>query len=1115
LIAEIILLIIFIIFFIIGFFIIYKQVALVKKGEFNIKDRLQCLIYGFIFSLAVSVVMAMAFIFTVENPEFWQGTSIVPEKVNSLALLLPFTLSLGYISFYPLIDFIFIALSPETDEGLTPFHKFIGHNLINRTSNKYLSVFMALLLYLLFIIPPILFSFIGVPFLLMWISWMLIYPLMILTFYGSKGYIAGITNEYYHIPDLKKSLFLGFEDSKRSFTQFITNPKPFIVLGLMIFVFVWAWISMIQTIIFFFSGTFAISTMTSYFVFVTLLFGIIGYFTRFWGRKIKYRGIDIYFAAYLMATIGINVLVNFLIVNADKLTYTFNSWPLTYNLTSNYTLFAWPAVIEEVFLIIFTSYYFLSRKSDFTRNLKHSKITQYGQEFDPIPLFNLLLNRDPNIQNHAKDTLMMMYERIPKKADLSINDWKFKDLLIDGLCSSNPNLQSICYKILKQLLEDAPKVIFPWIENALKSPNYDKTYPILKLLNEADISFLEKFSTKHIINLIEDPEWKIRLYSLKIISKLIKKNENLIQKLNITNLLEDPNNQIQVELLNALSYTSFKISPKLFFENLNNINKEVRAATIRNIKNVNLDKLDSKFIEKIVPLMRAPANSVRGSIFEALSKIGHFKKFSIPIDPLIEGLNDLNDDVRNSASKAIETCFNESPNIINLNEIIGKIDSNDLDSTITILSLLGKLWNKDPEIILTTLLIYIKFDDSKLKETISEIIINKYDSDSDFIFNKLIETKDDIKFVSKGIVSKTLIKLGIKFPDKIIPKLINSLGSPNNEIILNSIVSLDGLVEKYTQKIDLKPVISILNQPIDLNVKKEVSQLVAKASKVAPQMVKPVIPDLINSLYNQDTPVVNILLKSILELVKSEPGLIQAKSITALLDNKDSFLRETVVKILGYIGNQDNTFIANLLINKALNDDDWIVRNAAILSLGNILKFIDNQESLIEDLIPLLDDKNSWVQKSTMNLFSTLTDIKPSQIPLEKISKNITSQDSKIREGCAQLLRIHIEKDTEKTFDSFIILLGDEIKDVRTTTIDVVVEIIQKVGISKVFSKLLKNLSDEVSIKTQQSIAIILGRTLRYGDDSIKKRAISLLKIRCEVSQDPIICENLTKLRES
>ena len=43
----------------------------------------------------------------------------------------------------------------------------------------------------------------------------------------------------------------------------------------------------------------------------------------------------------------------------------------------------------------------------------------------------------------------------------------------------------------------------------------------------------------------------------------------------------------------------------------------------------------------------------------------------------------------------------------------------------------------------------------------------------------------------------------------------------------------------------------------------------------------------------------------------------------------------------------------------------------------------------------------------------------------------------------------------------------------------------------------------------------MVGRTVRYEDEAIKKRVISLLKIRCEMSQDPIICEVLTKLKGS
>ncbi|TKJ22001.1 MAG: hypothetical protein CEE42_13445 [Promethearchaeota archaeon Loki_b31] len=128
--TELILFLLFIIFFIIGFIIIYKQVSLVKKGEFNNKDRLQCLIYGFVFSMGVMVVIAMAFIFAINTPEFWQGSVLTTPDISPLSLLIPFAFCLMYISLYPLIDFLFIALSSESDEGLTPFHKKLRNYLI-------------------------------------------------------------------------------------------------------------------------------------------------------------------------------------------------------------------------------------------------------------------------------------------------------------------------------------------------------------------------------------------------------------------------------------------------------------------------------------------------------------------------------------------------------------------------------------------------------------------------------------------------------------------------------------------------------------------------------------------------------------------------------------------------------------------------------------------------------------------------------------------------------------------------------------------------------------------------------------------------------------------------
>jgi hypothetical protein len=130
-------------------------------------------------------------------------------------------------------------------------------------------------------------------------------------------------------------------------------------------------------------------------------------------------------------------------------------------------MFAWAAVIEEIVLIIFTTYFFLARKSEFITNIRYSKITECAQTFDPIPLFNFIKNPDPNIRKHAEETLLLMFERIPLKSEVDLNNWKFKNSILDGICDTNFNSRRICYHILKQLERDAPNIILPWIIESL------------------------------------------------------------------------------------------------------------------------------------------------------------------------------------------------------------------------------------------------------------------------------------------------------------------------------------------------------------------------------------------------------------------------------------------------------------------------------------------------------------------------------------------------------------------------------------------------------------------------------------------------------------------------
>lgn len=1068
----------------------------------------------------------MAFIFAVETDSFWQPEWYNPNPLpqpnppSPHVLIIPLLTCVIYITLYPLIDFLFIALSEESDEGLTPFHKFLNERIINRWNNKIISLIVAISLYFLGYILPILLTWIYNPSMVMviWFFIVLVYPLLILTFYGTKGYISGISNAYYHIPDMSRSMFLGFEDPKRNFQEFLSDPGSRIAFGLMIFVHFWGYVSIIQTMTIFVIRVLPIGTgFYTTFVFVQLLFGIVGYFTRFWGRKIKYRGIDVYFAAFLMAAVGVNVLVNFLMINSAKLSTTLGQWHFTDDIVPSFYLFAFAAIIEEIILISFTLYYFLSKKSEFTENVRYSKITECGQTFDPIPLFNFLKVDNERLRQYSEETLILMYERIPNKEGVDINSIKIKNPVIDAVSDYHPNARRVGLRLLNQLEKDVPDTILPWIIDALQSPNYDKSVPFAKSLLNAEISLLKKVPTHQIFNLVADPDWRLKLLGLKLLSRLIQENKDLINEIEIHDLIEDPDYNVQVEVLNMLADASIPLPMDSLVERISHKNKEIRAAAIRNLKNLNPEKLDYKIISEMMPLLKDPNSIVRASIFEVMAKLGNIPRFHIPITPFMDGLTDRNAIVRKASVQALEKFYDIQPENVNLDDIIAKIDPNDNEALSSVLSLLGKLWEKDPQKILFTLLIFIKFENEQLKSNISRILIDKFDSHPDMILKNLIGIPDVSKFITKGIIAKTLIEFGKKKPKKVIPFLVQSAQSDNHDIKFNAINSLEGLAEEHADLIDLKPFIEIVQEDTEQKTKKEVTKIISKMAKIKPESIKPVMPIILTLINEQETSVRISFSKAILDIAKESPEIIPVRPIISLLEDKDSFIRETSAKILGYIGNTSGKIAdetSEALLTKGLSDEDWIVREASISSLGRVIEFIENKDDIVNKLIDLMGDREAWVRRSSINILTNIKGIKASQIPFATLSKSLSDDDPKVREAAAGLVKIYSAQ-IERLYDKIFALLEDDSEEVRKSMISAIVEVIQKIGLSKILTDLLKNLSDEGSLELQRSTALILSRTAKYENEKIKKRIISLLKIRCEMSQDPTICGVLNEIRES
>ncbi|MEJ2250758.1 MAG: HEAT repeat domain-containing protein, partial [Candidatus Lokiarchaeota archaeon] len=146
---------------------------------------------------------------------------------------------------------------------------------------------------------------------------------------------------------------------------------------------------------------------------------------------------------------------------------------------------------------------------------------------------------------------------------------------------------------------------------------------------------------------------------------------------------------------------------------------------------------------------------------------------------------------------------------------------------------------------------------------------------------------------------------------------------------------------------------------------------------------------------------------------------------------------------------------------------------------------------------------------------SEIDNLNPKILPFNTILENLKHPDSKVRESAANLIKVYKLEEINKIFNDILRLLEDKSEDVRKSMINSLVLIINEIGLKNLLNRLLQNLSDEVSLDLQRSVATILKRTAKYSNEDIKKRIIALLKIRCEMSQDPIICDAFHQIKES
>jgi len=220
-----------------GYYLIAKQVKLVKKEVWAWSDRLKCGLYGIAFASGAIIIIAMMVTFT-------NGTDY---QYTAPFILIPVAFCLFYITLFPIIDLIYMAKHKEM-VGLSPFQELLEKLFIKKFKPP-LTYIVAIGLYILFwLLPPILLMTVGgIEFIFVWISWQVFWPLSIISFYGAKGFISGLDKFYNRIPRLGRSGFLLYDESTRFSKEIYDDPMSRGLVIFYMYVYFWTFFSLITT----------------------------------------------------------------------------------------------------------------------------------------------------------------------------------------------------------------------------------------------------------------------------------------------------------------------------------------------------------------------------------------------------------------------------------------------------------------------------------------------------------------------------------------------------------------------------------------------------------------------------------------------------------------------------------------------------------------------------------------------------------------------------------------------------------------------------------------------------------------------------------------------------
>jgi len=355
------------------------KVNKIEGEKFRWTDWLVSIVFGLLFTVAVVLCINLALDFLIGG---------IPS-IGSYLLVI----ALGVLLVYPFWEMFYLAR--PTSDSVTGYHRFLEAKFINRVRGRGAYGISLLLLFLTYGVPIILIALTEFTIIQAAFLWITIVPLVFLNYFAASGTVGNLIKVLYTTQASNRA-YPGIKNFQNVITKMMGLIKlaiglvPIIIAGYGLYSSIDAAIA---------GGASEVKTGTSAYLslFTTVVFGIIGFFSRFWNKKSKTKSIDFIFSGYIMIAIMMNILINFMSLNAGQIIGLFDkNIPLVGGLLGSIgdqlsdRLFTLPIItLQNIITITYALIIIFQKNSDFQANIRLGAVIgsyQMASERDLIKL---------------------------------------------------------------------------------------------------------------------------------------------------------------------------------------------------------------------------------------------------------------------------------------------------------------------------------------------------------------------------------------------------------------------------------------------------------------------------------------------------------------------------------------------------------------------------------------------------------------------------------------------------------------------------------------------------------------------------------------------------------